>query len=59
MFPHSTLSSTGEVCLVTPDLKKGKKPDHEATIEQWKDLLEKAGVTSVCNELMSIRHWFK
>ncbi|XP_045529164.1 ribosomal L1 domain-containing protein CG13096 [Pieris brassicae] len=47
VLPHSTAASTGEICLITPDLKKGKKPDHEPTIEHWEDLLRKAGVTSV------------
>ncbi|XP_047513377.1 ribosomal L1 domain-containing protein CG13096 [Pieris napi] len=47
VLPHSTAASPGEICLITPDLKKGKKPDHEPTIEHWEDLLRKAGVTSV------------
>ncbi|CAG4979999.1 unnamed protein product [Colias eurytheme] len=46
-LPHSTVASSGEVCLITPDLKKGKKVDHEPTIEHWEDILRKAGVTSV------------
>ncbi|CAK1547151.1 unnamed protein product [Leptosia nina] len=47
VLPHSTCASTGEICLITPDIKKGKKPDHEPTIERWEELLSKAGVTSV------------
>ncbi|CAH2236823.1 jg8574 [Pararge aegeria aegeria] len=47
VLPHSTLSKTGEVCLVTPDLKKGKKIDHDPTIEHWEDMLRGAGVTTV------------
>ncbi|KAI5651824.1 ribosomal protein l1p/L10e family domain-containing protein [Phthorimaea operculella] len=47
LLPHSTLASTGEVCLVTPDLKKGKKIDHEPTVDHWEELLKNAGVTSV------------
>ncbi|XP_038211831.1 ribosomal L1 domain-containing protein CG13096-like [Zerene cesonia] len=46
-LPYSTVASSGEVCLITPDLKKGKKVDHEPTIEHWEEILRKAGVTSV------------
>ncbi|XP_023947040.2 ribosomal L1 domain-containing protein CG13096 [Bicyclus anynana] len=46
-LPHTTVSTTGEVCLVTPDLKKGRKIDHEPTVEHWEDLLRAAGVKSV------------
>lgn len=47
VLPHSTVASTGEVCLVTPDVKKGRKHDHEPTIERWEDILRKAQVTGV------------
>ncbi|KAL4712288.1 hypothetical protein ACJJTC_004050 [Scirpophaga incertulas] len=47
VLPHSTAASTGEICLITPDLKKGKKIDHEPTIDHWEEILKKAGVTSV------------
>ncbi|VVC87308.1 ribosomal L1 domain-containing protein CG13096 [Leptidea sinapis] len=47
VLPHSTVASSGEVCLITPDIKKGKKVDHEPTVERWEDILRKAGVTSV------------
>ncbi|XP_034830366.1 ribosomal L1 domain-containing protein CG13096 [Maniola hyperantus] len=47
VLPHSTISTNGEVCLVTPDLKKGKKIDHEPTVEHWEEMLRGAGVTSV------------
>ncbi|XP_045771342.1 ribosomal L1 domain-containing protein CG13096-like [Maniola jurtina] len=47
VLPHSTISTTGEVCLVTPDLRKGKKIDHEPTVEHWEEMLRSAGVTSV------------
>lgn len=48
MLPHCTAATTGEICLITPDLKKGKKIDHEPTIDHWKDILQEAGVTEVC-----------
>lgn len=47
LLPHSTVPSTGEVCLVTPDIKKGRKHDHDPTIEQWEEVLRKANVTQV------------
>ncbi|XP_049868909.1 ribosomal L1 domain-containing protein CG13096-like [Pectinophora gossypiella] len=47
VLPHTTVASTGEVCLITPDLKKGKKIDHEPTVDHWEELLRNAGVTAV------------
>lgn len=47
LLPHSTVPSTGEVCLVTPDIKKGRKHDHDPTIEQWEEVLRKVNVTQV------------
>lgn len=47
VLPHSTVASTGEVCLVTPDIKKGRKHDHEPTIDRWEEILRKEGVTGV------------
>ncbi|RVE45231.1 hypothetical protein evm_010121 [Chilo suppressalis] len=47
VFPHSTASSSGEVCLITPDLKKGRKIDHEPTVDHWEEILRNAGITSV------------
>ncbi|XP_053608075.1 ribosomal L1 domain-containing protein CG13096 [Plodia interpunctella] len=47
VLPYSTAASTGEVCLIVPDLKKGKKPDHEPTIDHWEEILRKANVTAV------------
>ncbi|XP_063380707.1 ribosomal L1 domain-containing protein CG13096-like [Cydia fagiglandana] len=47
VLPHSTAASTGEVCLITPDLKKGRKIDHEPTVDHWEEILRQAGVTQV------------
>lgn len=47
VLPHSTVASTKEICLITPDLKKGRKVDHEPTIDHWEQLIREAGVTSV------------
>ncbi|CAH0701245.1 unnamed protein product [Spodoptera exigua] len=47
VLPHSTVASTGEVCLVTPDIKKGRKHDHEPTIDRWEEILRKEGITGV------------
>ncbi|XP_028177109.1 ribosomal L1 domain-containing protein CG13096-like [Ostrinia furnacalis] len=47
VLPHSTAASTGEICLITPDLKKGKKIDHEPTVDHWEEKLRQANVTCV------------
>lgn len=47
VLPHSTAASTGEICLITPDIKKGRKLDHEPTVDYWEEILRKANVTSV------------
>ncbi|CAG9786199.1 unnamed protein product [Diatraea saccharalis] len=47
VLPHSTAASTGEICLITPDIRKGKKIDHEPTIDHWEEILKKADVTCV------------
>lgn len=52
LLPHSTVASTGEVCLVTPDIKKGRKHDHEPTIDRWEEILRKEGVSRVCKKII-------
>ncbi|XP_068631630.1 ribosomal L1 domain-containing protein CG13096 [Battus philenor] len=47
VLPHSTAASTREICLITPDLKKGKKIDHEPTIDHWKDIFSEAGINEI------------
>lgn len=47
VLPNSTAASTGEICLIVPDMKKGRRFDHEPTIDHWEELLRKSGVTQV------------
>lgn len=51
VLPHSTVATSGEICLITPDLKKGRKVDHEPTIDHWEQLIKEAGVTAVSNNI--------
>ncbi|CAN8002277.1 unnamed protein product [Ixodes hexagonus] len=45
-LPHSLLSDTAEVCLVTGDLEpQDKRADSEPTVEHFRDLLSAAGVS--------------
>lgn len=36
-----------EICLIVPDLKRGRRQDHEPTIEYYEELLKTKGVTCV------------
>lgn len=54
VLPYSNVYSDAEICLVPKDIKKGKKADHEPTIELWQELLEKEGVTKV-KKVMPLR----
>lgn len=57
-LPHWLLTETSDVCLFVSDLKKGKKIDHEPTIQHYEDLLRSKGVTKVnilkCFKIKSI-----
>ncbi|XP_044733250.1 ribosomal L1 domain-containing protein 1 [Chrysoperla carnea] len=46
-LPHNLLSNTSDVCLFVPDLHKGRKTDHEPTIEHYEDLLRSHGVKNI------------
>ncbi|GBL98756.1 Ribosomal L1 domain-containing protein 1 [Araneus ventricosus] len=47
-LPHSLVSETSEVCLITGDLeKRNHKAEVEPTVLHYKDLLRKHGVTVV------------
>ena len=47
IIPHPLIQESSEVCLFVPNLKKGKREDHEPTIEYYKDLLEKHEIKSI------------
>ncbi|KAK5641372.1 hypothetical protein RI129_009919 [Pyrocoelia pectoralis] len=42
---HSLLIDTSEICLIVAD--KGKKKDHESTIEYYENILNKHGITNI------------
>jgi len=46
-LPHSPLPQSRDVCLIVKDLEKGIKPDHEATVQHFRQLLADKGVTQV------------
>ncbi|GFT23036.1 ribosomal L1 domain-containing protein 1 [Nephila pilipes] len=54
-LPHSLITSTSEVCLITGDLeKRNLKAEIEPVILHYKDLLKKHGVTKV-TEVIPLR----
>jgi hypothetical protein len=46
-LPHPLIDKSSDVCLFVPDLKKGRREDHEPTIEHYKELLEKNNITGI------------
>ena len=44
VLPHSHLVDTKDVCVITRDLEKGLKVDHEASVNHFKELLEEKQV---------------
>lgn len=46
-LPHPLIDKSSDVCLIVPDLKKGKHIDHEPTVEHYKNLLEKNNITGI------------
>ncbi|XKL60929.1 hypothetical protein PGB90_007986 [Kerria lacca] len=44
---HSLVTNTSEVCLIVADLIRGRKVNHEMTINRYKKILEKKGITDV------------
>ncbi|PNF21030.1 hypothetical protein B7P43_G08406 [Cryptotermes secundus] len=53
-LPHPLIDKSSEVCLIVPDLKKGKHIDHEPTVEHYKNLLEKNNITGI-SQVMPLR----
>ena len=53
VLPHSPLVDKKDVCVITRDLEKGLKVDHEATINHFKELLEEKSVEVA--SVMSLR----
>merc|ERR1712029_1300036 len=55
-LPHCVIQPPRDVCLITKDLKKGLREDHEDSVNHFKDLMEEKGVsTDVVSEVISLR----
>lgn len=46
-LPHWLITDTSDICLFVTDLKKGRRVDHEPTIQHYEDLLREKGITMV------------
>ena len=53
VLPHSPLVDSKDVCVITRDLEKGLKVDHEDSVNHYKDLLSEKGVEAA--SVMSLR----
>ncbi|XP_034938974.1 ribosomal L1 domain-containing protein CG13096-like [Chelonus insularis] len=47
LLPNVMMSSTDEVALFVPDLERGRRKDHEKTVEHWETILREKGVTNI------------
>jgi len=55
-LPHCVIQPPRDVCLITKDLKKGLKEDHEDSVNHFKDLMEEKGVSNdLVSEVISLR----
>jgi hypothetical protein len=55
-LPHPLIDKSSDVCLFVPDLKKGKKEDHEPTVEHYKGLLKKNNITGISQVTFHSNH---
>lgn len=46
-LPHSLITDTTDICLIVPDLVRGRNVDHEKTYHHYKDLLAKNGIKNI------------
>ncbi|XP_050432001.1 ribosomal L1 domain-containing protein 1-like [Adelges cooleyi] len=46
-LPNSLITETTDICLIVPDLIRGRNVDHEKTYHHYKDLLAKNGITNI------------
>ncbi|KAJ4444347.1 hypothetical protein ANN_06139 [Periplaneta americana] len=53
-LPHPLVDRSSDVCLFVPDLKKGKREDHEPTKEYYNDILQKNNISGI-SEIMPLR----
>jgi ribosome biogenesis protein UTP30 len=46
-LPNSLITDTTDICLIVPDLVRGRNVDHEKTYHHYKDLLAKCGIKNI------------
>ncbi|XP_060878723.1 ribosomal L1 domain-containing protein 1-like [Metopolophium dirhodum] len=46
-LPNSLVTDTTDICLIVPDLVRGRNVDHEKTSHHYKDLLAKNGIKNI------------
>ncbi|KAE9543037.1 hypothetical protein AGLY_002948 [Aphis glycines] len=46
-LPNSLITDTTDICLIVPDLVRGRNVDHEKTYHHYKDLLAKHGIKNI------------
>ncbi|XP_025201960.1 ribosomal L1 domain-containing protein 1-like [Melanaphis sacchari] len=46
-LPNSLITDTTDICLIVPDLVRGRNVDHEKTYHHYKDLLAKNGIKNI------------
>uniref|UniRef100_A0A2S2QGF6 Ribosomal L1 domain-containing protein 1 n=1 Tax=Sipha flava TaxID=143950 RepID=A0A2S2QGF6_9HEMI len=46
-LPNSLITDTTDICLIVPDLIRGRNVDHEKTYHHYKDLLAQKGIKNI------------
>jgi len=46
-LPNSLVTDTTDICLIVPDLVRGRNVDHEKTYHHYKDLLAEKGIKNI------------
>lgn len=54
-LPNSLVTDNTDVILITKDLQRGIKRDHENSINHFKELVHVKGATSLINEIIPLR----
>lgn len=54
-LPNSLVTDNTDVILITKDLQRGIKRDHENSVNHFKELLHVKGATSLINEIIPLR----
>lgn len=54
-LPHSLVTDNTDVILITKDLQRGVRRDHQNSLDHFKELLHTKGVASLVNEIIPLR----